>query len=419
MDGSRFDVSGASKAVWSAGTPRAPAWACFVGALSVLLGFLILRSVSAGWEDAREPDSTIHITSGGPSGVVSGAASAEGEPTRLTVQKADDRVLTPDPTDAMSTGSVIDASWLAASLLGEGRLVRYQDQASGGGLGETQTLGKAPEDYSLEFLRRQTVLLKPGQHQFDFGISYLIEDQQVPVWFEELNDVANLRIRQRLLMVPFEIRYGLTPKIQLFTSFPVGWSNTEIAVAGVDDYDNVGGIGDVSAGFSTLLRRGYRHQPDVVGTFAFTAPTGNAGISLLLLDPTSVLGDGFWALSADVLWIHSYDPVIVFYGLGARFRFSHTFLDTVDVDPGAQYSYRFGVGFAVNDRMTLSTAIMGSYIAADHINGVRIAGGELEPLRLRFAWTIGRPCNRVVEPFAEIGMTRDAPDARVGVVWTY
>jgi hypothetical protein len=110
--------------------------------------------------------------------------------------------------------------------------------------------------------------------------------------------------------------------------------------------------------------------------------------------------------------------VVLYYGLGARYRFEEEFLGGIVVDPGEEYSYQLGVGFAANSRVTLSTTFLGSYIVEDRINSQRIEGSNLEPLRLRFAVTIQQPC-RICEPFATIGMTDDAPGAHVGITWTY
>ena len=124
-----------------------------------------------------------------------------------------------------------------------------------------------------------------------------------------------------------------------------------------------------------------------------------------------MLGNSFWAFSANLTWIHGYDPVVLFYGVGTHYRLPNDFVnDTLYIEPGVQFNYQLGVGFALNNHITLSTAFLGSYITEDYVNDFRLAGGALD-LRLRFAATIGRPCNRIVEPFAEIGMTQDAPDA--------
>ena len=53
---------------------------------------------------------------------------------------------------------------------------------NGGGKGEgPDSLGKAPANNTLQFLRRQTVLLAPGQHQLDVGVSYSLYNSDFPL----------------------------------------------------------------------------------------------------------------------------------------------------------------------------------------------------------------------------------------------
>jgi len=47
-----------------------------------------------------------------------------------------------------------------------------------------------------------------------------------------------------------------------------------------------------------------------------------------------------------------------------------------------------GVGFAVNERITLSTAFVGSYVSEWRLDGQRLPGTVMEPLYLRFAVTM-------------------------------
>lgn len=299
--------------------------------------------------------------------------------------------------------------------------VPREETANEESVSEAESLGSAPENAGVQFLRAQTVLLKPCQWQFDVGLAYTIAESDFPVAIVDGSNnvigVAESRIRQRLLVVPFEARYGLTSRIQLFGSAPVGYSNTEIAAAGIDNYTDTGGIGDVSFGLSAQLIPGSSCRPELIGTFSVTAPTGDASLSNTLLTPEASLGEGFWGFTGSLLWVRNYDPVVVFYGVGANFRLDAE-LDGVDVDPGERFLYQFGVGFAVNQHVTLSTAFLGSYWVEDHWNGIRVPGGIREPLRLRFAATIGKSC-RIVEPFAEIGMTDDAVSSRIGITWTF
>ncbi len=293
--------------------------------------------------------------------------------------------------------------------------------ADSGEINRAESLGTEPADTSLYFLRRHTVLLEPGKWQFDVGLTYGIAEDNVPVAITnpagDVIGVVRGRLKQRLMLAPFEVRWGFAPRMQLFASVPFGWSNTELSYATVDEFSNVGGIGDITTGASVLIREGTGYDADIIGTLGLTFPTGNDSFPLLNFTPNSRLGEGFFATSLDFLFVHTYDPVVVFYGLGYRHRFDDEFMGN-DVNPGGQFVYQFGMGFAVNEWITLSGSFLGMSISEDRINGQTVEGSIMEPLRLRFSTTISTP-SKIVEPFAEIGMTDDAPSARFGVLCTY
>ena len=216
-------------------------------------------------------------------------------------------------------------------------------------------------------------------------------------------------------------RYGISDSLQAFADVPFGWSNTEISYPGFDDFTNQGGIGDMTVGLNWLVHKscGCSCDPDVVATFSFTAPTANVNpLQGILEPPNTLLGTGFLYGYWNVLFIHTVDPVILFYGFGSRHGFSREF-EGFDIHPGDQYYYRAGLGFAVNEKLTLSSSLTGWYITDPYVNGVRIAGLAMEPVTLRFAATIARPCERYIEPFVELGLTPDAPDVRIGLTFTF
>lgn len=284
-----------------------------------------------------------------------------------------------------------------------------------------QKLGEAPRDTSLEFLRQQAVLLKPCEWQMDIGLSYLIFDNH----FADVtanDELVETRLRRRLLTMPMEVRYGLYQRVQLFANMPFGWANTEISRVGEDYFANNGGIGDLNFGgtFHIYQSNGKSCSPDVLATIGFTAPTGNGNALLGILEtPDITLGQGFWAGFWNVLVIHKYDPVVVFYGFGSRHYFSRDIQNIPGAKPGDQYIYQLGTGFAINERITLSTTFFGSYITEARVNDHILRGTILEPMYLRFAATITRCNNRIVEPFVEIGLTDDSANARAGITWTF
>jgi hypothetical protein len=286
---------------------------------------------------------------------------------------------------------------------------------------DDQTYGQAPTNNSLQFLRQVDVLLKPGAWQADSGFVYTLFSNDFPLAVVdgggEVIDVVEAEVRRRLLYTPLALRYGLRKNIQLFASLPAGFSNTQLSTLGVSETRNVSGIGDLTAGGSFHLLRGEELKPDVIGTFGFTAPTGKFDTPLFGLVPGSNLGQGFWALSGQLLFINRYDPVIVFYGGGYRHLFEREF-DGVLFAPGEQVNYMLGVGFSVNDRVTFSSTFQGFYITNTFIDSVDVRGSNLEPLSLRFSITTVRNC-RIVEPFVQIGLTDSAPRVNVGVAVTF
>ena len=286
-------------------------------------------------------------------------------------------------------------------------------------LNQQTTLGQAPENFSQVFLRRQSVLLGQGEYQMDIGMAYTLFQSD----FTSIVPPGTLvesQIRRRLLTVPLEFRYGLTDTTQVFINAPLGYANTELSQIGYDEFSSKGGIGDTNIGASMILYKGQgcANDPDVILTTGVTIPTSEATLlSGVLGTPTTNLGQGYWAAYWNLLFVHAYDPCVVFYGFGSRHQFEQE-VDGFNVLPGGQYSYQLGVGFSVNERITLSTAFLGAYISEAYVNDIRVQGSIQEPMVMRFAVTIAQPC-KIVEPFAEIGMTDDAPAARIGITCTY
>jgi hypothetical protein len=201
----------------------------------------------------------------------------------------------------------------------------------------------------------------------------------------------------------------------LFCNVPLGWSNTELSLYGSDDYDNSGGVGDVTTGATFLLRQ--CNNDSVVLTVAGTIPTGGNPYEQNLVFQGAALGEGFWALSADVLRIKTYDPVVVYYGVGTRQYFARDYNGS-ELKPGGEYRYQLGIGLAVSPRVTLSTRFSGAYVSEFRINDARIPGTLQEPMSIQLAATIAQKCS-FVEPFVEFGVTDDAPASYFGIVWTY
>lgn len=286
------------------------------------------------------------------------------------------------------------------------------------------TYGKKPEEpdptQRREFLRTQSPLLKKGKWQFDVGLAYTLFEFDFPA-IDANGTLVRGDLRRRTLVSPFAVRYGWSEKTQLFCNIPVGWRNTELATSpfttnnSINDSSSYGGVGDITLGSTHLLRRGRQNLPDVVFTFSGGLPTGEK--SVLSNATQGGLGTGFGSLAGQLVFIHTYDPFVLYWGGG----YNHYFAGHIEGTPvqlGDQFSYQLGTGFAINDRVTLSSGLIGSYILGTTVNGQLIKNTQQEPLRFRSAVTLLR-CKKIIEPFVEIGLTETSPAFRTGITWTF
>jgi hypothetical protein len=104
------------------------------------------------------------------------------------------------------------------------------------------------------------------------------------------------------------------------------------------------------------------------------------------------------------------DPV-VFYG---RVGYTYT-LERNDSDPGDEISYRIGMGFSLNDRVSFNMQVLGAYVERLELNGDKIAGSSLNIISLQFGVTVLLAKHLFLEPSVNVGLTDDAADVVVGL----
>jgi hypothetical protein len=308
-------------------------------------------------------------------------------------------------------------------------VLQEQGSANGGETGsdsrEMQTLGEAPEDQSETFLRREAVLMKRGSWELDWGLYYAQSEDDRPILVETATGATavDLNTIRRSLVAPLSFRYGASDRIQILATVPLGWSNSQVAFAGYDDFDNIVGVGDITLGLSGLVRKGKGGRPDLIVSFATTAPAANPDIPVLTtLASTATLGTGHWGFTTRALFIQKVDPVVVFYGFGYRQLLAEDFLSEtlgrrILIEPGAEGNFQCGVGFAASSKVNLNASVTGAYVARTLQDGIEIEGTARQQTTLRFSATIRNP-DQVVEPFVQFNANGTTTTV-VGITWTY
>jgi hypothetical protein len=271
-------------------------------------------------------------------------------------------------------------------------------------------IGQEPddrEDIRLIFLRQSTVLLRPGQVEVETGMNY--EHTQ------SLSSIFNARFRH--FQLPLAARVGLFDRGEAFVTIPAAYARRDLGFADSVVSSNEGGFGDLVAGLNYELRRESAGGPDIIASVSVSMPTGSKpdeeGLSL---------GTAHWTATTGVQFIRMADPVALFGGVRYEHQFpARYFLGDAehDIDPGGTGGYNFGFGFAVNEYVSLSAQVAGSYQGDVRADGERVFATSREPVTLRTALTYQYSRGTYIEPSVTIGLNDDTPDFALGASLTH
>jgi hypothetical protein len=341
--------------------------------------------------------------------IIGQLAAAEEKTTLVRSSVLGERLLPLDAIDSINGGPPLQLSMVVGKGSGS-----PQDSASqSSGASDTQKvkpIGQKPEDAEdirKIFLRQSAVLLAPGQFEVEAAASYLRN--------QSLSAILNTKIRQ--FQIPLAARIGLFNRAEGYVTVPIGYVRQDLAFADSSISHKKSGVGDVTAGFNYEIAQEGARRPDVIASFNYGAATGSKpnefGLSL---------GSGHKAVTFGVQFIKSSDPVALFWGINYTQQFEAQYFlnDAVrNVRPGEAAGYNFGFGFAVNDNISFSAQLAGSYQSVTKADGVKVFGTSNEPVSLRSALTFRYSKRTYIEPSVSIGLDDETPDFILGFSLTH
>lgn len=256
------------------------------------------------------------------------------------------------------------------------------------------------------FLRRETVLLAPGEFQGEASLTYLRD-----------RDERTQNVRREVSLVP-SLRAGLLiTGLEGSISLPITWAQREFlagtsqATLRTETTDSFG-IGDLRANLKYQVVREHGLWPDIIASVGFRAPTGEEP------DPRDAnavaIGGGRWETSATLTFVRTFDPAVLFGSIG----YTHLFdadIRGVEYSGGSGIDYSFGLGFAINDQITLSGQFFGAYQNEVDVNNRTIPLSSREPMSLRSSLTYRFSRNQYIEPSIIYGINDDATDTVIGL----
>jgi hypothetical protein len=277
---------------------------------------------------------------------------------------------------------------------------------------EDEPIGREPpEDAERLFIRDTSLVLKPGAVQTELSGIYLLQESLVVRVLS--NDVPVLeRVRGRLFLAPFSIRYGLCDNVEVFATAPFGVSLLERDNIARQNVDDAGVMGDVTLGLVRQLPWHWKKGFTPAATFSVGVPTGARSLRSLSGNDAS-LGSGVWRLAGTLSFVESHDPVATFGGVGWQYLFVDH-VGSVSIERRGGLNYYLGIGFAISDDFSVACQLNGYYQDETLVDGVPVPDTDIEPVSLRFSIMRRLTRKSRIQPFVEIGLTRDASDFLFG-----
>lgn len=274
---------------------------------------------------------------------------------------------------------------------------------------QEQTFGaEEKESPPLDFLTGSTVLLAPGSYELGMGLLYQQSRRETSLM--NVGYFQRSAYTARKLELSLTARAGLYDKVEGWLTLPGTYTyiqdvSTNEYVRDADSWE----FGDISFGLQYLLVSESEKSPAVSATVGVSAPTGEKNYYEPIstwLDPLNN-GSGHWGLTVGTTFVRTLDPAILFGGLS----YSHSFAETIDgyhVAPGWGVNGYFGVGFALNEKLSLGSRLALGYQSTMEVDGVTVEGSDSEPMDLSFSTSYRFADNWVATPQVTFTLNDDA-----------
>lgn len=231
------------------------------------------------------------------------------------------------------------------------------------------------------------------------------------------------------------LRYGITNRLEVDTRIPYvirddRVTNTVVNISpALATTQELSGddIGDVEFGAHYQINYGLGGWPFFVanvraktdtGTGPFDVPRDANGIETEL-----ATGSGFWGVEPSLTVIYPTDPAVLFANVGYLWNIERdidqqvgsSFISTVN--PGDSINVSFGLGVALNEKVSISLGYDHSYVQGTEstIGGTLSESDSLQVGSFLFGISMALTDSIGINVNLAAGQTEDAPDARVTV----
>jgi hypothetical protein len=241
-----------------------------------------------------------------------------------------------------------------------------------------------------------------------------------------LGPIEVQKIQRDILNTTLVIRYKLTDKLQASINIPWQLIFTRVAAAagtaggGVtvnptsDNTTSTTGLGDINGNATYQLLNEALLQPSVTVALGFKARTGQD-----IFETDTPTGSGYNSISVSINASKSSEPAVVFGYLSYAYAISRRDVvftppnlpaRTIDYEPGDNVGFGFGIAYALNYKLTLSTQFQESINLPSAINQQELSNSMTNSASLRFGGTWRVNDKTTIDLSLSAGLTSDSAD---------
>jgi hypothetical protein len=248
------------------------------------------------------------------------------------------------------------------------------------------------------FLREQKVLIRRGEFGLELNTFYSTDTRDE---FAVINGaVGRAEVRTRVVDSTLVLRYGLLDDLEADVRVPFVYADQTVDLGVTRIRQDDAGLGDVRAGLRYQVWRERPGSPDVVLSVEGKSRTGDEPL----------LGTGHWNVGGSIALVKTLDPVVLFGKVGYTLT-----LEREGRDPGDEVFYQLGIGYSLNDRVSLSTQLVGAVVGDAELDDTTVRRSSLDILSLQLGVTVLLAKQIFVEPVVNFGLSEDAPDVIAGI----
>ncbi len=252
---------------------------------------------------------------------------------------------------------------------------------------EPEPIGEAPEERGprVAFLRAQNVLLAPGELTLEPALFYARGDGQTLALVGAGAGLATVETDTATALLVG--RYGVLKETEVFASASYIHARTSVFFGSREiASDARTEFGDVGLGLRrTVLREG-PGMPDIILSVNGRLPTGESS----------------YAIGGGIALVKSIDPVVLFANANYQHVFAREFEDLTRLEAADRVSASVGYGLALNDTLTLSTAVSGLFTGATSFDIAELR--QRERYFLQFGLTSYLAKGLYIEPTVSFGL---------------